>query len=117
MRIDENITDQAVLKEIGERITTHRLNQNLTQGDIAEQSGVSKRTVERLEAGESVQSTSLIRIFRSLGLLPRLEILFPESIPSPIAQLKLHGKKRRRASSKGSRSSDIKTTWNWGDEA
>jgi transcriptional regulator with XRE-family HTH domain len=116
MRIDENNTDQTVLKEIGERIATIRLNRNLTQADLAEQAGVSKRTVERLEAGESVQITNLIRLFRSLGLLPRLEILFPEPVPSPVAQLKLQGKKRRRASTKGSPRSTRKA-WQWGDES
>lgn len=116
MRIDENNTDQTILKEIGQRLATLRLNQNLTQADLAEQAGVSKRTVERLEAGESVQITSLIRLFRSLGLIPRLEILFPEPVPSPIAQLKLQGKKRRRASTKGSPRSTGKA-WQWGDES
>ncbi|MEQ1641960.1 MAG: helix-turn-helix transcriptional regulator, partial [Pyrinomonadaceae bacterium] len=65
MRFDANTTDQALLKEIGERIAGVRLNKNFTQADLAEQAGVSKRTVERLEAGESVQITSLIRLLRS----------------------------------------------------
>ncbi|MEZ5305607.1 MAG: helix-turn-helix domain-containing protein [Pyrinomonadaceae bacterium] len=116
MRFDANSTDHAILKEIGERIATVRLNQNLTQADLAEQSGVSKRTVERLEAGESVQITSLIRLLRSLGLQQRLETLFPEPVPSPITQLKLQGKKRQRASSKEPRSSKG-TGWSWGDKS
>ena len=117
MRIDENSTDQTILKEIGERISTIRLNQNLTQADLAEEAGVSKRTVERLEAGDSVQITNLIRLLRSLGLQRRLEILFPEPVVSPIAQLKLHGKKRRRASSKGQQRSATGAKWKWGDES
>ncbi len=117
MKIDETNTDQAILKEIGERISAIRLNQNLTQADLAEQAGVSKRTIERLEAGESVQITNLIRLMRSLGLQQRLELLFPASAPSPIAQLKLQGKKRRRASSKGQQRSATGTKWKWGDES
>lgn len=116
MKFDTTTTDQAILKEIGERVAMVRLNQNFTQASLAEQAGVSKRTVERLEAGESVQTTSLIRLLRSLGLQQRLEALFPEPVPSPIAQLKLQGKKRQRASSKHSRSSKAKQ-WNWGDES
>lgn len=116
MRFDTTTADQVILKEIGERIAGVRLNQNLTQAILAEQAGVSKRTVERLEAGESVQITSLIRLLRSLGLQQRLEVLFPEPVASPIAQLKLQGKKRRRASSKVSRSSKG-TSWSWGDES
>jgi transcriptional regulator with XRE-family HTH domain len=116
MRFDTNTTDQAILKEIGERVAMIRLNQNFTQANLAEQAGVSKRTVERLEAGESVQVTSLIRLLRSLGLQQRLEVLFPEPVSSPIAQLKFQGKKRRRASSKELRSSKG-TGWSWGDES
>ncbi|MBK8464236.1 MAG: helix-turn-helix domain-containing protein [Chloracidobacterium sp.] len=116
MRFDTNTTDQAILKEIGERVAMIRLNQNFTQANLAEQAGLSKRTVERLEAGESVQVTSLIRLLRSLGLQQRLEVLFPEPVSSPIAQLKLQGKKRRRASSKELRSSKG-TGWSWGDDS
>lgn len=116
MRIDTTTTDQAILKEIGERVAMVRLNQNLTQANLAEQSGVSKRTVERLEAGESVQVTSLIRLLRSLGLQQRLEALFPEPVASPIAQLKLQGKNRRRASTKRSPDSTNKV-WKWGNES
>lgn len=116
MRFDANTTDQAILKEIGERFAMVRLNQNFTQANLAEQAGVSKRTVERLEAGESVQVTSLIRLLRSLGLQQRLEVLFPEPVASPMAQLKLQGRKRQRASSKESRSSKG-TGWGWGDES
>ncbi len=116
MRFDTNTADHAILKEIGERVAAVRLNQNFTQANLAEQAGVSKRTVERLEAGESVQLTSLIRLLRSLGLQQRLEVLFPEPVASPIAQLKLQGKKRRRASSKESGSSKG-TGWSWGDES
>ncbi|MGQ0543261.1 MAG: helix-turn-helix domain-containing protein [Blastocatellia bacterium] len=116
MRFDADLTDQAILKEIGERVAIVRLNQNLTQANLAEEAGLSKRTVERVEAGESVQTKSLIRLLRSLGLQRRLEVLLPEPVASPIAQLKLQGKKRRRASSKESRSSK-RTGWSWGDES
>jgi transcriptional regulator with XRE-family HTH domain len=115
MRIDQNNTDQTILNEIGERIATLRLNRNLTQAELAEQSGVSKRTVERLESGEGVQTTSLIRLFRSLGLLPRFETLIPEPVPSPVAQLKLHGGTRRRASSTKKAGAPAQK-WKWGNE-
>jgi len=116
MRIAEHSTDQSVLREIGARIAAIRLNRNLTQAELADEAGVSKRTVERLESGHSVQIANLIRLFRSLGLLERLEVLFPESAASPVAQLKLQGKKRRRASTKRSPETS-KKIWKWGDES
>mgnify|MGYP000461714881 CR=1 FL=1 len=45
----------------------------LTQADLAHEAGVSKRTVERIEAGASAQMASLIRIFRVLDLMPALD--------------------------------------------
>lgn len=102
--------------ETGKRIARYRIEQQLTQTELAEQAGVSKRTVERLEAGASVQMSTFIRILRVLNLLPGLERLIPIPGPSPMELLKLKGKVRRRASSKRlpDRSSDI---WSWSGDS
>ncbi|MFM1822524.1 MAG: hypothetical protein RI967_790, partial [Planctomycetota bacterium] len=91
-------TDAAVLAELGARMAHLRLQRNLTQDQLAREAGVSKRTVIRLENGESSQLTNLIRVVRALGLLGNLDTLFPPPLPSPLAQLRLHAKERRRAS-------------------
>lgn len=54
-------TDAAVLAELGDRLSRRRLQRNLTQAQLAREAGVSKRTVIRLERGESSQVTNLIR--------------------------------------------------------
>ena len=76
----------------------------------------SKRTLERLESGESAtQLSGFIRVCRALGLLERLDALLPESAASPIAQLQLHGRKRQRAS--GRRPVAAKAQpWTWGEQ-
>ena len=114
MRIDEQAADKIVLQEIGERIEQLRLNSNLIRTNLAEQAGVSRNTIERLESGDSVQLTSLIRVCRALGILSRFETVFPPSAISPVAQLRLQGKKRRRASQKRSVKTD---KWSWGNTA
>ncbi len=113
MQIDDQATDKIILQEIGNRLEQLRLNKNLVRTMLAEQSGVSKNTIERLELGESVQLTSLIRVCRALGILSRFEAVFPQPAPSPIALLNLQGKKRRRASN---RRDQIDKTWKWGDK-
>lgn len=113
MQINNQDTDKNVLREIGSRLERIRLNKNLTRVDLAEQSGVSKNTIERLEAGESVQMTNLIRICRALDILNRFERVFPQPAVSPIALLNLQGKSRRRASAKRSK---VAGTWTWGDK-
>ncbi len=116
MKISELLTDEAVLTELGERIARERINLQLTQAEAAAQAGVSKRTLERIESGNSVQMSSYIRLLRVLKLLPRLEQLLPESQPGPMALLRQKGKARQRASKRGAGSKKDQP-WSWDDES
>ena len=101
MKITKQATDEAVLSELGGRLAQVRLERNLTQAQLAEQAGVSKRTVERLESGSvATQLSGFIRVCRVLDLVERFDLLVPEPVPSPVEQLKLRGRKRRRASAR-----------------
>ena len=115
MDIETLLSDEAVLVEIGRRLARRRVAQNFTQAALAEQAGVSKRTVERVENGESTQMSIMIRIFRVLELLGAFDALIPETGTRPLDLLKTRGKERRRASSKN-RSEKADRTWSWGDE-
>ena len=116
MDISKLVTDDAILAETGRRIARHRLDHQVSQADLAEQAGVSKRTVERIEAGASAQFSTIIRILRVLDLLPGLAQLIPEPIPRPLDLLKRQGKVRQRATAK--RKSDrTDKKWSWNDEA
>jgi putative transcriptional regulator len=117
MRIETALSDDAVLKELGERLARTRLERNLSQERLAGEAGVSKATIERLEAGEPVKSTSLIRALRALGRLEALDQLLPEPLPSPIERLRLQGRRRQRAGSpRGEQGGGEKGPWRWGDE-
>jgi len=87
----------------------------LTQDALAEEAGVSTRTVLRVEHGHSTQASNLIRILRALHLLENFEALIPEPAISPIQQVKMHGKKRRRASSSPD-TLEQKSPWSWENE-
>lgn len=115
MRFQQNSSDEGTLEELGRRLARLRLNINWTQGMLAKEAGVSQRTVHRLERGYSTQASNLIRVLRALELLENLEALVPEPAASPIQQLKLHGKKRQRASSR-SDAPKPKKPWSWRDE-
>jgi transcriptional regulator with XRE-family HTH domain len=117
MKITKQVTDAAVLTEIGQRLARLRLEKNLTQVQLAEQAGVSKSTVQRLESGDvSPQLSGFIRVCRVLDLMERFDLLVPEPVPSPVEQLKLGGKRRKRASvPKAAKPSTKK--WQWGDES
>ena len=100
MKGSRYISESAELQELGSRLAVQRLALNLTQAQLAEQAGISKRTVERLESGAvATQLSSFLRVCRVLGLQDRIELLVPEPTTSPVAQLKLKGNTRKRASS------------------
>ena len=111
MNINHNLSDAAVLEELGQRIARYRLNKNLTQGALATEAGVSTPTVQRLESGHSTQASNLIRILRSLQLLENLDALVPEPAISPLQQARMQGKTRQRASAPRKRKAS--TPWKW----
>ena len=115
MTIEPLMSDQAILQELGQRLARRRVALGFTQAELAREAGVAKRTLERVEAGESTQTATLIRILRALHMLEALVAAIPEQGPRPMDLLKLRGKERRRASSKNRQKAD-EADWSWGDE-
>lgn len=115
MKIEHLQTDEAVLAELGTRLTQRRIELGLSQAALSEQAGVSKRTVERIESGATSQTATFVRILRVLELLERLDVLIPEVGPRPMDLLKLKGKARTRASRK--KQASASKPWQWGDKA
>lgn len=117
MRIDLSTNDALVLEELGRRLERTRLERNLSQQHLAHEAGVSKATIERLEAGAPIKSTSLVRVLRALSLLDALDRLIPEPLPSPVERLRLKGRQRQRARGGGREiSPEEAKPWRWGDE-
>jgi transcriptional regulator with XRE-family HTH domain len=96
MNITSELTDEAALREIGVRLERRRIDAELTQAELAEEAGISKRTVERIEAGRSTDFSKLLRVLRVLQLLDVLEKLLPDVSQSPLALLKSKGRERKR---------------------
>jgi transcriptional regulator with XRE-family HTH domain len=69
MKIKNSTKTTDVLKEIGAHFTQQRVLAKLTQAGLAEKAGVSKRTVERIEAGSSIQLSTMIQVLRVFNLL------------------------------------------------
>lgn len=115
MKLSRLETDDAVLEALGRRLARCRIDARLTQAELAERAGVGKRTLERIEAGESAQMTSLVRILRVLDLLDVLDELLPAAGPRPMDQLRHRGRRPRRVSKRGDEI--VGGEWSWGDES
>lgn len=116
MQISSSLTDDAVLVEIGQRIAARRIDLQLTQAAVAEQAGIAKRTLERMEAGHSSQLSSLVRVLRVLDALPGLNSLIPETGPRPMDLLKRKSKVRQRASGRRA-ARPPNEAWSWDKDA
>ncbi|MCM1087623.1 MAG: helix-turn-helix domain-containing protein [Muribaculaceae bacterium] len=83
----------------------------MSQQDLADKSGVSKRSISRLEQGESVQVDNLFKILVSLGLGDNIELLVPDQTKRPSYYLEKAESKPRRV-----RKKTEKSNFKWGDE-
>ena len=90
------LTDQEILKKIGERLKAYRLQQNVSVEDLGSRTGLSATTVVRAEAGRNPTLKTLIRILRALRRVDALETFLPEPKVSPIDLLERGSKQRRK---------------------
>ena len=115
MKIDPLLADSAVLAELGRRVAGARLAANLTQADLAAAAGVSKRTVERLEAGGGAQLVNLVRCLRALHRSDGLDRLIPESPRNPLDLLERRAE-GARARARPDRPAAPSAPWTWDEE-
>ncbi|HEY8054123.1 MAG TPA: helix-turn-helix transcriptional regulator [Steroidobacteraceae bacterium] len=118
MKITSELTDLAVLQEIGGRLERRRIDAGLTQVQLAEEAGISKRTVERIEAGRSTDFLMLLRVLRALKLPEALNQLVPDMPQSPLVLLEGRGRARKRVRHSrrphgSSAASKPATPWKW----
>ncbi|WP_110188506.1 helix-turn-helix domain-containing protein [Pokkaliibacter plantistimulans] len=123
------ISDQDILTTLGSRLKDTRLQQRLSQDELATLSGVGIATVKRVESGDGMSLTTLIALLRALGKLHQLESLLADAGISPL-QAATAGKRSkpvqriRRKSPPSPPVADNTSTqvqepaagWVWGDE-
>ena len=112
----EEMGNEAIRAELGTRLQRERLNQNITQAVLAEQAGISRRTLVAAEKGKGTTLETLIRLLRGLGKLGQLDQFLPEPPISPIQLAKLKGKVRQKASGKLHYPTEHNTAWKWKED-
>jgi transcriptional regulator with XRE-family HTH domain len=120
VKLTRELTDSAVLEELGARLTRARIEANLTQAQLAEEAGIGKRTVERLEAGRGTDLRMVVRVLRALGLMEGLDSLIPAAAQSPMVLLRHKGRERKRVGhprrgEAGTGAPPAAAPWKWGE--
>jgi len=87
----------AITEALGERLKQARLNSDLTQAEVAELAGVTRKVVLNAEKG-NVRLELFVAIMAALNLTGQLDRFLPKQDISPIQLSKLQGKRRQRAS-------------------
>ena len=95
------------------RLASIRLARHMTQIQLAEEAGVSPRTIGRLEKGEGISLDTFIRVLTALGIQQSMEVLFPDPSIRPIERISSGGGERRRA--RPGRPGEDLPAWSWGD--
>lgn len=109
------LSDVMILSRIGEWIKATRLKQNITQGQLSDESMVSLSSIKKIEKGEISSFDSLLRVMRVLGLLDVLQPLVEKEQLSPSEYYELlhsSGKKqRKRAAGKPRKTDKEELSW------
>jgi len=95
---------------IGERIKLYRINKGWKQTDLSDKSGVSSRSISRLEQGSPIEFGSLIKILMALDLDENLQLLIPDQKRRPSYYLEKKPKQRVRKVKQNN------AGFKWGDE-
>ena len=104
-------TNKEYLQMIGRRIKLYRVYSGISQKELEEKTGISKRTFSRLESGISIQLASLVKILTALNLDENIELLIPDQSKRPSMYLEKKNIKERVH-----KKSKIVKEFKWGDE-
>lgn len=105
------LSDSAIMETIGTFIKHHRLEQNKTQSQLAEDAGINRSTLVEFEKGMRSNTITFIQLLRALNLLHILKEFQIEQQISPIQLAEMEQAKRRRASKTKKSNKKFKSDW------
>lgn len=91
------LSDKAIREKVGGFIKHKRLQQNITQAQLAESTNLNRTTIVKIEKGESITLASLIPILRALDSLYVFESFEVYDEISPLEYSKLRKNRKLRA--------------------
>jgi transcriptional regulator with XRE-family HTH domain len=107
------MSDGAIVAQIGGFIKHTRDQQSKTQAELAEISGLNRWTISQIENGESITLSSLIQILRALDCLYILEAFNYSDEISPLEYAKLKKRQTKVRVRKKAREKNDKEELGW----
>jgi len=107
-------TSKQIITFLSSQLVNLRLARNWTQAQLANEAGVSLKTITNLESGKSGTLDTFIRVIKALNLQANLINLLPDATVRPMERTQLTGSERKR--SRKDREKDEVAPWVWGDE-
>ena len=97
------LTDSAILQALGQSLQRMRLNQDVSQKELAQRTGLSRRTVSEVENGRPASLKTFVQLLRALERLDVLDGFETSTELSPLQVARLLSQQRHRASRRESR--------------
>ena len=105
------MSDTAILENIGKFVRHHRLKQNKSQSQLAQEAGINRTTLVDFEHGKRSNILTLIQLFRALSLLYKFESFQVQYEPSPLQLAKAQEATRKNAYSPRKKKNKPKSGW------
>ncbi|MGN0235956.1 MAG: helix-turn-helix domain-containing protein [Paludibacteraceae bacterium] len=94
--IDYFMTNDALLQYVGKQMRQMRINAQLSQKDLATQSGVTRSTLAALENGHGAKLETVISLLRTMQKLEILNGFETQALTSPLLVAKNAGRTPKR---------------------
>lgn len=111
MVINDNLSKNLILSEIGERIKQYRIGLFMTQNDLAKKTGISLRNIARIENGEDTAFSNIIKILSVFKLQKNLDLLIVDQLERPSYKIKNKTVRKRASKKKAGSESFV-----WGED-
>src|SRR5260370_21094554 len=90
-------TANEVLRELGSRLRTYRLQQNLRVAEVATRAGLNRNTIVNAEAGKNPRLRTIVALLGLYGRLEACDAFLPAPTLPPLPLLPTRGPATQRA--------------------
>lgn len=108
--ITYGMTDDYILKVLGEHFKQIRINAGYSQQDLATSTGLTRKTISSIENGKSTSTGNVVALLRGLKRLDVLSVLNTPVPVSPIAAART-GRNPQRVRSRKKQENTEQNEW------